>query len=212
MFVGVDAALSPAECNRKIARIFGENVKHPVGADASVRPWGNHVFAATFRKNGRASCRADRVVRPYGCVPFRIDAPTSATLYRAGGVEPRPYAGLVDSTRSPKAYAGLLLPTAQSFSRLRRQLPLHKGALRGRNLMVRRNAPQRKNIGLSQKGKARYFYTISAPAIRANRKNAARPSAVHLYTPASAKTCANTAPTSWRRISSMFSSVRVWRA
>ena len=47
---------------------------------------------------------------------------------RAGGVEPRPYADLVDSTRSPMVHTILLLPAAQSLSRLRRQLPLHKGA------------------------------------------------------------------------------------
>ena len=55
MSVGVDAALSPAMCNRKIARAIGDPVQHPVGADASVRPWGNGKFAAAYRKNGRAS-------------------------------------------------------------------------------------------------------------------------------------------------------------
>ena len=49
MSVGVDAALSPAVGNCKIVRIFGKNVKHFVGADASVRPWGNGKFAATYR-------------------------------------------------------------------------------------------------------------------------------------------------------------------
>ena len=42
---------------------------------------------------------------------------------RAGGVEPRPYADLVDSTRSPMVHTILLLPAAQSLSRLRRQHP-----------------------------------------------------------------------------------------
>ena len=119
-------------------------------------PDGHDRFAATYRKNGCASCgsmwastptnivcvrigafdfagayrRADRVVRPYGCVPFRIGAPVSATLYRAGGVEPLPYADFADSTRSPMVRTILLLRAAQSLSRLRRQLPLHKGALR----------------------------------------------------------------------------------
>ena len=54
MFVGVDATLSPAECNRKIARIFGENVKRPVGADDPVRPSGNRKFAVAFREIGLA--------------------------------------------------------------------------------------------------------------------------------------------------------------
>ena len=78
----------------------GDPVQRPVGADASVRPLGNYGFAATFRQIGRApcgesaastptnglricigvfvfagtSCRADRVVRPYGCVRVRIGA------------------------------------------------------------------------------------------------------------------------------------------
>ena len=55
MSVGVDAALSPAMRNRKIAGIFSETVKCSVGADDPVRPWGNDKFAATVRKNGRAS-------------------------------------------------------------------------------------------------------------------------------------------------------------
>ena len=98
--VGVDAHIDPAVGNRRIARIFGENVKRSVGADASVRPMGNRKFSAAYRKNGHASygsmwastptnvariCigafifagasrRADRVVRPYGCICFRIGA------------------------------------------------------------------------------------------------------------------------------------------
>ena len=35
--------------------------------------------------------RADRGVRPYGCVRVRRGAREVATVYRAGGVEPRPY-------------------------------------------------------------------------------------------------------------------------
>ena len=115
--VGVDAALSPAARNRKIARIFGKTAQRFVGADASVRPWGNGKFAAAYRKNGRASCgsmwastptnvvririgafvfvgarrRADRVVRPYGCVPVGFDTVEFLALYCAGGVLPRPY-------------------------------------------------------------------------------------------------------------------------
>ena len=44
------------------------------------------------------------------------------------GVEPLPYAGLEDSTGLPMVHLLLRVPAAQSFSRLRRQLPLHKGA------------------------------------------------------------------------------------
>ena len=60
MSVGVDAALSPAECNHKIAHSIGENAKCSVGADASVRPWGNGEFAATWHKNGRVACGSMR--------------------------------------------------------------------------------------------------------------------------------------------------------
>ena len=116
MSVGVDAHIDPAVCSRRIARIFGENEKRSVGADASVRPWGNGKFAATLRKNGRAACgsmrvstptnvlrvcigafvfagayrRADRVVRPYECVRVCIGAFKFATSYRAGGASPAP--------------------------------------------------------------------------------------------------------------------------
>ena len=38
---------------------------------------------------------------------------------RAGGVEPRPYADLRDSTRSPKVRTDLQVPAAQSLSQLR---------------------------------------------------------------------------------------------
>ena len=80
MFVGVDAHIDPAVCNRKIARIFGENVKRPVGAD--------------------------RGVRPYGCIPFRIGAPKFVTLYRTGGVEPRPYGSLGNAVKICKKPGG----------------------------------------------------------------------------------------------------------
>ena len=98
--VGVDAHIDPAMRNHKSAHTIGDNAKCPVGADASVRPWGSGKFAAIFRKNDCALCgesaastptnvvricrgtfvfagayrRADRVVRPYGCIPFRIGA------------------------------------------------------------------------------------------------------------------------------------------
>ena len=100
MSVGVDAHIDPAAGNRKIAPTIGDHAQRPVGADASVRPLGNCKFAATFRQIGRAPYgsmwastptnvmrirrgtfgfagvyrRADRVVRPYGCIPFRIGA------------------------------------------------------------------------------------------------------------------------------------------
>ena len=108
--------IDPAEHNCKIANPIGKIVKRPVGADDPVRPWGNRGFAATYRKNGCASCgesaaspptnvvrirryafvfagayrRADRGVRPYGRVPFHIGAVKFPTLCRAGGASPAP--------------------------------------------------------------------------------------------------------------------------
>ena len=68
-------------------------------------------------------------VRRYKC--------KTARFICAGGVEPRPYAGLEDFARSPMVHLFLRMPAAQSLSRLRRQLPLHKGALRRRASFVR---------------------------------------------------------------------------
>ena len=113
--------IDPAVRNHKNANPIGDHAQCLVGADASVRPWGNCGFAATLRKNGRAACgesaastptniahvrigafvfagassRADRGVRPYGCIPFCIGAFNFVTLCRAGGVEPRPYGKFV---------------------------------------------------------------------------------------------------------------------
>ena len=110
----------PRRAHGQICTADGDNVKRSVGADDSVRPLGNDKFAAMFRKNDCALCgesaastptnvvririgasvfagayrRADRVVRPYGCIPFRIGAHRFATSCRAGGVEPHPYANL----------------------------------------------------------------------------------------------------------------------
>ena len=116
MSVGVDAHIDPAMRHGKFVKTIGANAHHSVGADASVRPLGNDKFAAIYRKNGRApcgsmwastptnmvririgafvfagaSCRADRVVRPYGCVPFRIGVCGFAPLCSAGGACPAP--------------------------------------------------------------------------------------------------------------------------
>ena len=139
--VGVDAPIDPAVDNRKIARTIGENKKRFVGTDASVRPWGNRGFAAMFHKNGRASygsmwastptnvlrfrigapvfacafCRADRVVRPYGCVRVYIGAREFATLYCAGGVEPLPYGNGGGFCGFALVRSNLRARTAQSF-------------------------------------------------------------------------------------------------
>ncbi len=68
---------------------------HPAGSMWASTPTnvvririGASVFAGAYR-------RADRVVRPYGYIPFRIGAHRFATSCRAGGVEPRPYANLM---------------------------------------------------------------------------------------------------------------------
>ena len=45
----------PGRMQLQNCTMFGEIAKRFVGADDPVRPWGNGKFAATFRKNGRAS-------------------------------------------------------------------------------------------------------------------------------------------------------------
>ena len=151
MSVGVDAALSPAAGNRKIAPTIGNHAQRPVGADASVRPLGNHRFAATCRKNGRAACgesaastptnvvririgafvfagayrRADRVVRPYGRVRVCMGASKFVTLCSAGGVLPCPYGSIgnaVKHSRRECLVSVLILP-AQAY-------PFARGVLR----------------------------------------------------------------------------------
>ena len=95
-------------------------------------PVGHDRFAATYRKNGcvpcgesaastptngvririgasvfaGASCRADRVVRPYGCLPFRMGSCEFAILYRAGGVEPRPYGSFGNAVKTCEKTGG----------------------------------------------------------------------------------------------------------
>ena len=59
MSVGVNAHIDPATRNRKIANTIGEITQRPVGADASVRPWGNGKFAATYRKKRTCGVRVD---------------------------------------------------------------------------------------------------------------------------------------------------------
>ena len=50
----------------------------------STRAVGIQILLKPYSKNGRAS-RADRVVRPYGCIPFRIGTVKFAVLYRREG-------------------------------------------------------------------------------------------------------------------------------
>ena len=110
MSVGVDAALSPAGCNRKIARIFGENAQRPVGADASVRPMGTTVLPQRIvktdvRRAGRCGHRPLQTwcvfagvhsflwVRPAGRT--ESSAPTARSgmqskFAAAGGASPSP--------------------------------------------------------------------------------------------------------------------------
>ena len=84
-------AHSPAECNRKIARSIGDPAQRPVGADASVRPWGNDKFAATFRKNGRAPCGSMR--RPQAS--FEAQPRAARLLAPKMGIDP--YKRVTDS-------------------------------------------------------------------------------------------------------------------
>ena len=161
MSVGVDAALSPAKRNRKIAPAIGEIAKRPVGADDPVRPWGNDKFAATYRKNGRAvcgesaastptnvvrvcigasafvgaSCRADRGVRPYRCVRVCIGAVKFVIFYRAGGVKlrPRKFRKFYEIADRAFNLASACCTILQSPSAT---APFTQGSLRGRNLMA----------------------------------------------------------------------------
>ena len=112
MFVGVDAALSPAMRNCKIARIFGENVKRPVGADDPVRPWDNDNFATTFRKNGHALCGSMWASTPTNMVRIRMGAFVFVGAYRRADRVVRPYR---DVTWSPILRAALRLRVAGSM-------------------------------------------------------------------------------------------------
>ena len=60
--------------------------------------------------------RADRVVRPYGCILFRIGTIRFAILYRTGGVEPHPYANVENLTNFPKScdFAGVFCGYAEA--------------------------------------------------------------------------------------------------
>ena len=77
--------------NHKIVRPIGETVKRPVGADDSVRPLGNCKFAATRRKNGRASCGSMWASTPTNGVRVRIGASVFAGTHRRADRAVRPY-------------------------------------------------------------------------------------------------------------------------
>ena len=72
---------------------------------------GAFVFVGAFR-------RADRVVRPYGCIPFCIGAHGFAILYRTGGVDPRPYGSIGSAFKPHKKWGELPFPplTTQNSS------------------------------------------------------------------------------------------------
>ena len=101
--VGVDAHIDPAMRNSKIARTIGEYEKRFVGADASVRPWGNCKFVVTYRKNGRALCgsmrrpqasfeaqpRAARLLAPkMGIDPYKHGTDSHWCVCVRGGIPP----------------------------------------------------------------------------------------------------------------------------
>ena len=91
MSAGVDAARSPAMRNCKIAHTIGENAQRLVGADDPVRPWGNYKFYATFRKNGRAACGESAASIPTSVIRIRIGAFVFAGVYRRADRGVRPY-------------------------------------------------------------------------------------------------------------------------
>ena len=64
--------------------------------------------------------RADRGVRPYGCVRVYIGAVKFVTLFRTGGVEPRPYGSIGSAFKPHKKWGELPFPplTTQNSSRI----------------------------------------------------------------------------------------------
>ena len=103
-----------AECNCKIAHATSENVQHPVGADASVRPLGNCGFAATLRENGRASCgRTESSALRVHTVSHWCVRVCGVIL--PGGAEPLPYGNCDRLYGFALVRPDLQMPTAQSL-------------------------------------------------------------------------------------------------
>ena len=145
---------SRAECTRKIAQrtattqsvrrgrcralpvgaqsrnciMFGETAKRPVGADDPVRPLGNRGFAATFRKNGRASCGSMWASTPTNVVRIRIGASIFAGLCRRADRVVRPYKALYGVADSVCRFASACRAILQSPTAT---APFTQGSLTG---------------------------------------------------------------------------------
>ena len=194
---------------------FRVRYAHPLPLGRQGEAWESRNAMQLKNKNPSPHQSASRTASPRGeALDFRKPVGVVRTLAS-------PFGGGVRAQRRTER-----VNNEDPLRRLRRQLsqresqvPSQSASLtalpEGEPRNLRESALPSKNGGRGRTPLLRKIVTfqiISAPAAFANRKNAARPSAVHLYTPASAKTCANTAPTSWRRISSMFFSVRVRQA
>ena len=120
--VGADDPVRPAGRTRKHERANANTHTVCRGRCRALPARRTIVFTIRYNKFAVAP-RADRGVRPYRNVVWLPFVVRICNCLPPGGVEPLPYAGLVDSARSPKGRANLQVPTAQSFSRLRRQHP-----------------------------------------------------------------------------------------
>ncbi len=132
MSVGVDAHIDPAGCNCKIARAIGEIARRSVGADDSVRPWGNCGFAAMFRKNGRAGRCGHRPLQTLcgfaGVRPFLRVHSAGRTESSAPTLIIHHSLFIVETRYSSE------ITTLPLISRLRRQLPPEGKPRRGASL------------------------------------------------------------------------------
>ena len=122
-FVGVDAHIDPHNA-RPFLRYVAANLPLPHGRTGSSAPTGRCAgspkMPAILQLPTAGSMWASTPTDVLRCRRLLYGI---VGAFCAGGVEALPYAGLVDSVRSPKGRANLQVPTAQSFSRLRRQHP-----------------------------------------------------------------------------------------
>ena len=108
----------PAGRGNKFCTAYGDNVKRSVGADASVRPWGNGKFVAAYRKNGRAPRGSMR--RPQAS--FEAQPRAARLLAPKMGIDPYKYG--TDSHRCIR-FCGCAPPGGQGRPPLRVHTVLH---------------------------------------------------------------------------------------
>ena len=88
--VGADASVRPAARTRKIECTVANTHAVCRGRCPHRPAWGTPDLTKRCGKTVIAQ-RADRVVRPYGCMPFRIGVCGFAIVPRAGGTSPLRY-------------------------------------------------------------------------------------------------------------------------